>query len=85
MGVLFAFFVGWAAGAKAGPKGFQEVTEAVKTVKDSEEFEALVAISRHHVATAFRELSKLLSGETAVPDPIDLLSRVQRLTSPGST
>lgn len=85
MGVLLAFFVGWAAGAKSGPKGFQEFAEAVKTVKESEEFGAFLAISRTHAASALHELSKLLSGETPAPDPVDLLDRVQRLTSHGST
>ena len=81
MGVLLAFFVGWAAGSKSGPKGFQEFSEAVKTVKESEEFAAFLALSRTHAASALHELSKLLSGETAAPNPVELLDRVQRLTS----
>lgn len=85
MGVLLAFFVGWAVGAKAGPKGFDEVGAALKTVKDSEEFEALLAIARTHLASTLHELSKLVSGETPVPEPTDLLDRVQRLTRPRST
>jgi len=81
MGVLLAFLVGWAAGAKAGAKGFREVTEAVRTVKDSDEFAALVAITREHVASSLREMSKLVSGETSLPEPTDLLERVQRMTA----
>jgi hypothetical protein len=81
MGVLVAFFVGWAVGAKAGPKGFQEVVDAARTVKDSEEFGALLSISRQHAAGALQELGKLLSGESSAPHPGDLLERVQRLTS----
>ncbi len=81
MGVLFAFFVGWSVGAKAGSQGFQEVADAVKTVKDSEEFASLLAITRTHVSSALHELSKLMSGETPLPDPVNLLERVQQLTS----
>lgn len=80
MGVLLAFFVGWTVGAKAGAQGFQEVLDAVRTVKDSEEFEALVAIARSQVSGALHELSKLVSGDTPTPTPVDLLERVQRLT-----
>jgi hypothetical protein len=80
MGIVLAFLVGWAVGAKAGPAGFEEVAAAARTVKDSEEFEALVALTRSHLARALSEVGKLVSGETAPPDPGDLLERVQRLT-----
>ncbi|MGB8652661.1 MAG: hypothetical protein WCD35_18585 [Mycobacteriales bacterium] len=85
MGVLLAFFVGWTAGAKAGSKGFDEVVDALKTVKESEEFAALVAIARTQLAGSLRELSKLVSGERPAPDPVDLLDRVQRLAGPRSS
>lgn len=81
MGVLLAFLVGWAVGAKAGPSGFDEVVDAARTVKDSEEFGALVAITRTHLAGSLSGLSKLLSGETTLPDAADLLEQVQHLTS----
>jgi len=80
MGVLLAFFVGWTVGAKAGPKGFEEVVDALRTVRDSEEFAALVVITRAHAASALGGLSRLVSGETPMPEPADLLGRVQRLT-----
>lgn len=80
MGLLMAFFVGWTVGAKAGAKGYEEVVAAVRTVRQSEEFAALVSISRTHAASTLRELSKLLSGETERPAAEDLIARVQRLT-----
>ena len=83
MGVLLAFFVGWIAGAKAGAEGFREVMDAAKTVKDSEEFGALVAVARTHAAKALEEVGKLVSGETPMPEPVDLLQRVQQLTEKG--
>jgi len=79
VGVLLAFAVGWGVGARAGPAGFDEVVEALQTVRRSEEFEALAAVARAHLATALSELGKLVSGETALPEPVDLLARVQRL------
>jgi hypothetical protein len=80
MGVLLAFFVGWSVGAKAGARGFEEVVDAMRTVKDSEEFAALVMVARSHAAAALQEVGKLMSGETALPESADLLERVQRLT-----
>lgn len=80
MGVLLAFFAGWAAGAKVGNKGYNEVVAAVKTVQQSEEFASLLVIGRSQCASALKALSKLVSGEEALPAPADLLERVQRLT-----
>jgi len=72
--------VGWSVGAKAGVKGFDEVVDAMRTVKESEEFAALVMVARSHAAAAIQEVGKLMSGETALPESTDLLERVQRLT-----
>lgn len=85
MGALFAFFVGWAVGAKAGPKGYQEVLDAAKTVKESEEFGAFLAIARTHLAASLHELSTMVSGESPRPDPADLMERVTRLVKPRAT
>lgn len=81
MGVLLAFFVGWSVGAKAGAQGFAEVVAAVKTVHESEEFEALIALTRAHAAAALQEIGKLVSGEAPLPEPVDLLERVRRMTA----
>ncbi len=81
MGVLLAFFVGWSVGAKAGVKGFEEVSDALKAVAKSDEFAALLSVSRGHLAAALREAGKLVSGESPLPEPMDLLERVQRMTS----
>lgn len=82
MGIVLAFLVGWTAGTQAGPKGYTEVVAALKSVRESEEFAALLEISRHHLSTALREVSKMISGEIAAPAPIDLLERVQRMKRP---
>jgi hypothetical protein len=80
MGILLAFLVGWAAGAKAGPSGFEELVTAARTVKDSEEFAALLTIGRTHLANSLQGLSKLVSGETALPQPLDQLDPVEHQT-----
>jgi hypothetical protein len=80
MGALLGFFVGWAVGSKAGPKRFQEVVSAAREVQQSEEFGALVQISRAHLASALQELSRLVSA-TEEPGPDDLVNRVRRMSS----
>lgn len=85
MGVLLAFFVGWAVGAKSGAKGYQDVVDAAKAVNESEEFKALVAIARVQVANSLQEIGKIVSGEAPMPDSGSLLERVARLTRAGST
>ena len=80
MGVLLAFFVGWSVGAKAGAEGFDDVIDAMRRVKDSEEFAALVMVARSHAAATLQQVGRLMSGETPMPDSTDLLERVQRLT-----
>ncbi len=79
IGVAVAFCVGWSVGAKVGTEGVHEVLAAAKTVKESEEFDALVAIARVHGAEVLVRLSKMVSGEIAMPEPVDLLDRVKRL------
>lgn len=81
MGAFVAFLLGWAVGAKAGPSGFDEVVAAAKAVRQSEEFAALLSVTRSHVSSTLGELSRLTSGETPLPDASDLLAQVQRLTA----
>ena len=49
MGTLFGFVVGYIVGARAGSQGFEEVVDALRTVRDSEEFQALGEVVREHV------------------------------------
>ena len=49
MGTLFGFVVGYIVGARAGSQGFDEVVDALRTVRDSEEFQAMVEIARSHL------------------------------------
>jgi hypothetical protein len=81
MGVLLAFLVGWSVGAKAGPSGFEDVVEAAKAVRASQEFSALLAVVRTHTADSLAALGKVVSGETPMPEAGDLLAQVQRLAA----
>lgn len=49
MGTLFGFAVGYVIGARAGSEGFQEVVDALRTVRESEEAEAFVRVLRDHL------------------------------------
>lgn len=49
MGTLFGFAVGYIVGARAGNEGFDDVVEALRTIRESEEFRALLEITRSHL------------------------------------
>ena len=80
MGMAVAFGVGWSLGARLGTEGFHEIADAAKAVRATEEYDALVAIARSHGADVLMRMSKLVSGEVAMPEPVDLLARVKRMT-----
>lgn len=61
MGTLFGFAVGYIVGARAGSQGFDEVVEALRTVRDSDEFQALQEALRTHVRGSVRTLGAWLS------------------------
>jgi hypothetical protein len=61
MGTLFGFVVGYIVGARAGSQGFEEVVDALRTVRDSEEFQALGEVVRAHVKGAAGTLGRWLT------------------------
>ena len=67
MGILLAFFAGWATCARAGTESHDEVIGALKAVRDSDEVADLLTAMRSHAGFAFKEFgSRLLdAGETA--------------------
>ncbi len=80
MGILLAFFTGWALGARGGTKGYDEVLTAGKDVLRSEEFAALRAALRSHTEYALRQLADLLQEPSAESgEGEDVLSKVRRL------
>jgi len=60
MGILIAFAAGYAFGAKAGSQDFDDVVEALRAIKDSDEFHDLLRSLRSHAAHSLRELASML-------------------------
>lgn len=70
MGTLFGFVVGYVVGARAGSRGFDEVVEALRDVRDSDEFRAFVDVIRHHARSTAAQVSDRLSGRSQADDLI---------------
>ena len=84
MGIVLAFAFGYFVGANAGKEGYQDVIEALHAVRDSDEFNALVAALRSHAAASLKQLGALIEqgdGEPLVPGR--LLDRVRDLMERG--
>lgn len=92
MGVLLAFFAGWATCARAGTDSHDEVIRALKAVRDSEEVADLIKAMRSHAGYAFKEFGhKLLDSADGRPIGVpEIIARVRAVilpatgTSPGS-
>jgi hypothetical protein len=87
MGVLLAFVVGYAIGARAGTESFDDVVDSLKAVRNSEEFQSLLKALRTHAGHALRELATVVDGSAVVDGPgpqprsnQDLVDRVRKLT-----
>ena len=78
MGALLAFTVGYVVGARAGTEGLEEVMASIRTLRDSEEFEALVSAMRSYLSHTLQELGGLVAPESQRPHTVtDLLSRLR--------
>jgi hypothetical protein len=80
MGIVLAFAVGYMVGANAGQEGYQDVVDALRAVRESEEFHGLLSAVRGHASATFRQLSVLVdeaSDEQLIPTGI--LDRVRDL------
>lgn len=90
MGILLAFGVGYVVGARAGERGYQDVVEALKRVRDSAEVHDLVDALRAHVGFTLEELAGRLRSEGEPVTVSEVLSRARRIvrgedpTSPAS-
>lgn len=84
MGILLAFFAGWATCAKAGTESHDEVVAALKAVRDSDEVADLLNAMRSHAGFAFKEFgNRLLDTGDARPLSVpDLLARVRAMITP---
>lgn len=79
MGVLLAFAVGYAVGSKAGRQGYDDLTESLKAIRESEEFAAMLTALRSHAAHALRGLAEFVGDEERTMTMDDLVSRVRAL------
>jgi hypothetical protein len=78
VGILVAFAVGYALGARAGTEGLEEVTASIRVLRESEEFEALVSALRSYLSHALQELGESLAPESQRPQTVtDLLGRLR--------
>jgi hypothetical protein len=84
MGILLAFFAGWATCAKAGTESHDEVVAALKAVRDSDEVADLLAAMRSHAGFAMREFgNRLLDAGDGRPLSVpDVLARVRAMMQP---
>jgi hypothetical protein len=85
MSALIAFYFGWAMGARGGKKSVDDVSAALTSLRESEEFSALVSALRVHAGGALHQAADWL--QTKDPAPLgvpDILSRVQDLVFPAA-
>lgn len=85
MGFLLAFCAGWVTCARGG-QSKEEVVDALKAVRDSEEVADLVAALRHHAGYSLKTFGDWLmeSGEVKPATVTDLLARARALVQPGA-
>ncbi|MBA3741336.1 hypothetical protein [Sporichthya sp.] len=83
MGILFAFFAGWMTCARGGQTS-DEVLDALKAVRDSDEVADLVTAMRHHAGHSLQNLGAALldSADSRPGSVIDLVARVRALVQP---
>lgn len=80
MGIVLAFAVGYIVGANSGQESYRDVVESLRAVRQSEEFDGLVAAVRGHVGASLRQLADFVeeSGHDDVA-PARILERVRTL------
>ena len=77
MGVLLAWALGYVVGAKGGAQDFDDVVQAVKELRDSDEVRQLWSVLRSHLGNVLRSAANMLE-EVAGPQPAgDLVDRVR--------
>ena len=87
MGVLLAFLVGWAVGARGGAGQYDDVVAAYRALRDSDEVAALLAALRSHAGYTLKEVGEWLSSDERISvSAPDVVMRVRDLVMrPGET
>ena len=81
MGIVLAFAVGYLVGANTGKEGYQEVVDALKAVRDSDEFHGLAGAVRSHLGASLRQLADIVEDQQRLEgsSPARLLDRVRTI------
>jgi hypothetical protein len=83
MGILLAWAVGYVVGAKGGAQDFDDVVQAVKELRESDEVRQLWSVLRSHFGKVLRSAADILE-EVAGPQPAgDLVDRVRLMMKKG--
>lgn len=83
MGIVLAFVLGYASGARAGADGWDELVSSARQIWHSTEFRAFVVLLRRHAAGALHELGDLVAEPASPTDEDGVLQRVRRLVGGG--
>lgn len=83
MGFLLAFCAGWLTCARGGQTA-EEVVDALKAVRNSEEVADLTAALRHHAGYSLKAIGERLldPGDNKPGSVIDMLARVRSMVAP---
>jgi hypothetical protein len=86
IGTVLTFAIGYYVGLRSDKKEFDDLNEAVKALRQSEEFAGVVDVARSHIAHIMRAVAdsvdggaKLGLGQTVTDDEADLVARVKDL------
>jgi hypothetical protein len=78
MSALFGFVVGYIVGARAGSQGFERVEQALRDIRDSEEFRSFLDVLRDHAKQTAQVLNdRLQQGGPVLPDFEDLAAQAR--------
>lgn len=79
MGLVLAFLVGYAAGARGSTEDFDEVVAAARQVMASQDVKDLVRLVRRHLGVALGDLGGLVATGDVSAAAGNVLERVQAL------
>ena len=79
MGILAAFFAGWVVGARTGERGYHDVVEAFRRLRESEEVRDLGQAVRSHLGYTLEDLARRLRGEGEPVNVSDVVETARRL------
>ena len=86
MGTILSFAIGYFVGLQTEKKELDDLSEAIKALRESEEFAGVVIAARSHIAHTIRALANAVDGRSALDtgrdrqdDEADLVARVRDL------